>query len=119
MRTLFGKTLRGILAEREMTQCDIAVGLRVSPAYVSGVVVGINAIPSDWTTRIAYLVGLNPADTLRLRRAEQGTNTTLDLAHLSAEDRQLAVALVHGLQLLSELERKKLCRRHGVISCST
>lgn len=110
MLTEFGKTLRKIRIDKGMLLKDMADGLQVSSAYLSGVETGKKSIPDDLVNRIASL--------LDYRKGSDEYNTLEDSAamskgeapmrHLPQKHQQAVLAFARNLGSLSSQDVDKL-----------
>lgn len=80
--TPYGKTVRRLRLEKEITLSKMADGLHLSPAFLSAVETGSKKIPADLPDKTADFLEASPEDRRALRNA----------AHLSVQEFRVGVS---------------------------
>jgi predicted transcriptional regulator len=90
--TQFGVEVRKKRVERQETLGDMAVALKVSPSFLSGIEVGRKRAPVDLVERIIEHLELDMIEAQRLRRVaeETGSEIRISLAGKGNDAREVA-----------------------------
>lgn len=97
--TPYGKAVRRLRLEKEITMSRMAEGLNLSPAFLSGVETGSKKIPADLPEKTADFLKATPAERNSLREA----------AALSAQEFRVGVsrgASVHDREIAAMFARR-------------
>jgi len=104
MLTPFGKELRKLRIDRELTLGDLAKQLDVSAAFLSAVETGRKKVPEGMVKDIAAKLKLSGADLTRLKEAAEGSPVTvrIELSGADTQSRKLAVAFARQFKSLTD-----------------
>ncbi|MFC0244714.1 helix-turn-helix domain-containing protein [Falsochrobactrum ovis] len=103
--TPFGKRLRELRAERNITQKEMAAALRVSPAYLSALEHGRRGQPTwDLLQRIITFFNIiwDEAEELQNLAAISHPRVTIDTSGLSPQATELANLLARNIRIIDQ-----------------
>lgn len=97
MLTDFGKALRIIRVNRDISAKDMANNLGISPSYLSAIENGKRAIPDNFLSTLLNLYNLSQHEIEQLNLGIKQTDTMkLDMTELSDKKRKLVLALAQS-----------------------
>ena len=107
-----GETIADVLAERHITQADLAIRTGVSPAYVSAVISGKNNISAKFAQSLEYALGVPASFWLNLQANYDAELMAYnELLTITEEERNVYVALREVVNFLRS--------RSYISNCST
>lgn len=110
--TVFGKEVRKVRLDRDMTLGSMASDLDYSPAYLSAIEIGKREIPDDLVQKLAERYGLSDAEEDALYRAQMDVRGNVSVQLGSTEDsperRELAVEFARDFAKLNTLNTEQL-----------
>lgn len=109
MLTNFGKALRKIRIEHEVTLGDLGELLNCSASFISALETGKKAVPPNFLNDISKQLKLSTAEQMELTRAAalQVKEVSLGLNNRSDKAKELAVAFARRFETMSEEEIAK------------
>ena len=97
MLTNFGKALRIIRVNRDISAKNMANDLGISPSYLSAIENGKRAIPDNFLSTLLNLYNLNQTEIEQLNSGIKQTDTLkLDMTELSDKKRKLVLTLAQS-----------------------
>jgi transcriptional regulator with XRE-family HTH domain len=97
----FGRELRNLRLDRELTLTDLAKKLNCSVAYLSAVERGIKGPTAKLVDTIQELFGLNSAESRRLAFAAQRSRKSLLVDRIRGEDARLFTIFAHQVSTMN------------------
>lgn len=106
----FGRELRKHRIDREQTLRDMALHLKMSPAFLSAIETGHKPVPDGLVRRIATHLSLTDEQAKHLEEAalKQRAEVRISLTKKDTEEKELAVAFAREFPTLSEAKKKAL-----------
>lgn len=111
--TPYGKTVRRLRLEKEITLSKMAEGLNVSPAFLSAVETGSKKIPADLPDKTAHFLHATPDERRALRNAAalSAQEFTVGVARgASVHDREVAAMFARRFPNLNDAEKASIRR---------
>ncbi len=108
--TEFGRELRKHRIDREQSLRDMALHLKMSPAFLSAIETGQKPVPDGLVIRIAAYLRLSEEQVKQLEDAalKQRAEVRISLSKEGREEKELAVAFARAFPTLSEDKKKAL-----------
>ena len=113
MTTEFGKVLRKIRVDRDMTLADLAEVLGVSAAFLSALETGRKPVPPMFVSKVIAAIDLTGevAESLRVTAAQSRSKAVvIPLAGKDAFSKRLAVAFARRLDDMPSREVQELLK---------
>lgn len=92
MLTIFGKAIRKIRLERDVSLLDMAEKMGLSCAYVSAVETGRKALRDEYVEKVIQSIELNESQEKELREAALITSKSNPIANIAKKENQQLVA---------------------------
>ena len=114
MLSKFGQLVRLQRLKRDMLMSDMASRLKCSPSYLSAVEFGRRAVPKEWPSEIAQILGLSKEESNLLGAAAADATSrsrgavTVSLDDLTPLQEEVAIEFARKIKELSEEELNKI-----------
>lgn len=108
--TPFGQFTRKLRVDRGEYMKDMSAHLGVTPSFLSAVESGKRNPPLEWADTLGQAYNLSDDDIREVHALlnQSRTYERVDVAHLSAEDRQIIERLAVSLPTLDEASRQNI-----------
>lgn len=110
MATKFGKELRKLRIDEDVTIHDMAKKLNISISYLSAIEAGKRKIPDGMTEKIISYYHLNKerGEELRMAAIESSKEIEIDVSQITNEQRNLIYALSRKINEMSDEDCLKI-----------
>jgi transcriptional regulator with XRE-family HTH domain len=95
--TPFGKALRKLRIDKELTLHELALKMKLSAAFISAVETGRKPIPDGFTLAAQRAMKLTSSECKELRRAADQTRKEVRIDKLTSEQREVVAAFARGI----------------------
>lgn len=112
MATLFGKEIRKLRVDRDVTLRKMADSLNISPSYLSSIETGKRALTDDVRDKMIGYFNLSLSEVNKLKGFASRTNdeVNINLASLEESKSETAVLFARTLEELSEDKNEELLK---------
>lgn len=118
MLTNFGKALRKIRIEHELTLGELGKKMDCSAAFLSAIETGKKPVPLNFLKELGVNLNLTQAEQRELAQAAamQAREVSVDLSNRTDKAKELAVAFARRFETMSEEEIMKALERLNALS---